>query len=134
MEVVSLALSAVEDLLRLEPGVNASRLKTIDVIWAVQELASLVPFISLISVLLQNAYAREASGGTKLTISVYCIRATEGIIKITKDYTIPGLSLIPGRPKIAKVVDSVISQTLTLNSAEYASMNMEQNAGRQGMS
>ena len=38
----------------------------------------------------------------------------EGVVRITKDYLLPGLSLTPGRPRIGKVIDSVISRAVAL--------------------
>ena len=47
-----------------------------------------------------------------LTISVFYTRATPGVVRITKDYLLPGLSLTPGRPRIGKALHSIISQTI----------------------
>lgn len=55
---------------------------------------------------------------TPLTISVFYTRATPGVVRITKDYLLPGLSLTPGRPRIGKVLDSVISRTIVSERSE----------------
>ena len=39
------------------------------------------------------------------------------MVKISKDYLLPGLSLTPGRPRIGKVLDAVISRAVTLGSS-----------------
>ncbi|KZP18514.1 hypothetical protein FIBSPDRAFT_920412 [Athelia psychrophila] len=116
---ISYALSGVEDLLRLDAE-RKSRVKTIDVVWSVQDPASLVPLIPLFTALLQQSRAQEAAGGAILKISVHYTRATPGLVRLTKDYLIPGLSLTPGRPKVGKIVDAAISQTLALRSSESA--------------
>lgn len=40
----------------------------------------------------------------------------KGLVRITKDYLLPGLALTPGRPRVAKVLDSVISRAVALGS------------------
>lgn len=52
-----------------------------------------------------------------ITISVFYTRATPGVVRITKDYFLPGLSLSPGRPKIGQALDSVVLRTVSLGSS-----------------
>lgn len=41
----------------------------------------------------------------------------EGVVRITKDYLLQGLSLTPGRPRIGKMLDSVISRAVSFGSS-----------------
>jgi ferric-chelate reductase len=72
--------------------------------------ASLVPLVPLFTSIIQQ------STFTSINISIFYTRATPGVVRITKDYLLPGLSLAPGRPKITKVIDSVISRAVSLGS------------------
>ena len=72
--------------------------------------ASLVPLIPLFTSIMQQ------SALTSVSISVFYTRATPAVVRIAKDYLLPGLSLTPGRPRIGKVIDSVISRAVTLGS------------------
>lgn len=57
----------------------------------------------------------QQSASIPINISVFYTRAkSTGTLRITKDYLVPGLSLTPGRPKIDKVLDSVISRAMGL--------------------
>ena len=105
---ISYATAQVEDLLRRDAE-RKSRVKSIDVVWTVQDPASLVPLIPLLTALLQQARAQ----GQALRVGVHYTRATPGVVKLTSDYLIPGLSLTPGRPRVGKVLDGVIASTLT---------------------
>src|ERR1700676_5516658 len=72
--------------------------------------ASLVPLIPLFSSIIQQR------AFTSINISVFYTRATPGVVRISKDYLLPGLSLTPGRPRIGKLLDSVISRAVSLGS------------------
>ena len=71
--------------------------------------ASLVPLAPQFTSIIQQ------STSIPINISVFYTRAKgAGTIRITKDYLVPGLSLNPGRPKIDKVLDSVVSRAMGL--------------------
>lgn len=70
--------------------------------------ASLVPLIPIFASIIQQ------STQTSINISVFYTRATPGVVRITKDYLMPGLTLTPGRPKIGKVIESVIARSMSL--------------------
>jgi len=106
---ISFGLSAVQDLVQKDIEA-ASRVKVIELIWSIQDPASLVPLIPLFSSIIQQR------AFTTINISVFYTRATPGVVRISKDYLLPGLSLNPGRPRIGKVLDSVISRTVSLGS------------------
>ncbi|KIM76946.1 hypothetical protein PILCRDRAFT_825962 [Piloderma croceum F 1598] len=104
---ISFGLSAVQDLVRKDLE-GRSRVKVIELIWTVQDPASLVILIPLFTSLIQQS--------ASIRISVFYTRATPGVVRITKDYLLPGLSLTPGRPRVGKVIDSVISRAVSLGS------------------
>jgi ferric-chelate reductase len=70
----------------------------------------LVPLVPLFSSIIHQGSL------TSISISIFYTRATSGVVKITKDYLLPGLSLAPGRPKVTKILDSVISRAVSLGS------------------
>lgn len=49
-----------------------------------------------------------------MRVSVFYTRAPIGKFPLSEDFFHPRLSLSPGRPKIGKVLDSVINKTVTL--------------------
>jgi hypothetical protein len=99
---VTFALSAVQDL--VQSG-SASNVKVIDVIWSIPDPSSLTPMIPLLASLISQ------STSAQLRISVFYTRAVstsfEGL------YLPPGITLAPGRPKIGKLLDGVITSTMT---------------------
>ncbi|KAF7979311.1 hypothetical protein HWV62_42705 [Athelia sp. TMB] len=105
---ISYATAQVEDLLRRDAA-RQSRVKSIDVLWTVRDPASLVPLIPLLTALLQQARAQSQV----LRVGVHYTRATPGVVKLTPDYLVPGLSLVPGRPRVGKVLEGVIAGTLS---------------------
>lgn len=58
----------------------------------------------------------QRSTYTPISISVFYTRATSGVDGIANDCVLPGLSLTPGRPKVAEILESVISRTISLGS------------------
>lgn len=112
---ITFALSAVQDLLQRDSE-GASRVKIIEVIWSVQDSASLTPLIPQLAALIQQSiYA-------PLKISVHYTRASDN--PPGKDFLPPGLTLTGGRPKVAKVLDAVISRAVSYGSGVKASMDI----------
>src|ERR1700677_1474355 len=72
--------------------------------------ASLVPLIPLFTSIIQQ------SAFTSVSISVFYTRATPAVVRIAEDDLEPGLSLTPGRPRVGKILDSVISRAVSLGS------------------
>jgi len=106
---ISFGLSAVQDLVQKDTE-GASRVKVIELIWSVQDPVSLVPLIPLFQSIIQQCVLAS------IRISVFYTRATPAVVRISKDYLLPGLSLTPGRARVAKVLDSVISRAVSLGS------------------
>lgn len=79
-------------------------------------LASLTPLVPQLAALIQQSvYA-------PLKISVHYTRASDKTPG--KDFLPPGLTLTAGRPKIAKVLDAVMSRAVSYGSNVKASMDI----------
>ncbi|OJA16573.1 hypothetical protein AZE42_03834 [Rhizopogon vesiculosus] len=112
---ITFALSAVQDILQRDSE-GASRVKIIEVIWTVPDSASLTPLVPQFAALIQQSiYA-------PLKISVHYTRASDN--PPGKDFLPPGLTLSAGRPKLAKVLDAVISRAVSYGSGVKASMDI----------
>lgn len=112
---ISFALSAVQDILQRDSE-GASRLKIIEVIWSVRDSASLTPLVPQLAALIQQSiYA-------PLKISVHYTRASDN--PPGKDFLPPGLTLTAGRPKIANVLDAVMSRAVSYGSNVKASLDI----------
>ncbi|KAG2138380.1 hypothetical protein DEU56DRAFT_912539 [Suillus clintonianus] len=107
------AAQSVQDILQRDSE-GASRVKIIEVIWSVQDSASLTPLVpQLVALIQQSIYA-------PLKISVHYTRASTN--PPGKNFLPPGLTLTAGRPKFAKVLDAVISRAVSYGSGVKASM------------
>jgi len=106
---ISFGLSVLQHLVQKDIE-GASRVKVIELIWSIQDPASMVPLVPIFSSIIQQ------SAHASINISVFYTRATPAMVKISKDYMLPGLSLTPGRPRIGKALDSVISRAVSLES------------------
>ena len=106
---ITFALSAVQDLVQKDLK-GQSRLKIIELIWIVQDPASLVPLLPMFTTLVQQSVF------TPLHISVYYTRAAVGKFPFPPDFHHPQISLAPGRPRIAKVIDSTLCRAVSLGS------------------
>ncbi|KII85327.1 hypothetical protein PLICRDRAFT_56591 [Plicaturopsis crispa FD-325 SS-3] len=104
---VSFALSAVQELVQKDLD-GHSRIKVIELIWCIQDPASLTPLIPLFTSLLQET-------PSPLRISVFYTRANTTAFP-PKESLPPGLTLTTGRPKLAKVLDVVLTRCVTLGS------------------
>jgi len=101
---ITFALSVVQDLIQKDLA-GKSKVKVIDVIWTVQDPASLLPLVPLFMSMIQQSIF------TPVRISVHYTRAPLGKLPFRSH---PGLSLSPGRPRIAKVLDAAISRAVSL--------------------
>lgn len=97
---VSFALSAVPDLIQAPTG-----LKFIDIVWSVQDPSSLTPLLPLFMNLVQN------SSSVRVNVQVFYTRA----ISTTFDgmYLPQGITLLPGRPKLERLLDAAITNTVS---------------------
>ncbi|KAF5337828.1 hypothetical protein D9758_015706 [Tetrapyrgos nigripes] len=105
---ISFALSAIQELIQKDLDGN-SRVKFIQLVWSVQDPASLVPLIPLLTSMIQESIF------TPLHISVFYTRAPVGVFPFKPDFfRSTKLTLSPGRPKISKIVEDAISRAAAL--------------------
>jgi len=105
---ISFGLSTIQDLVQRDLE-GTSRIRFVELIWVVQDPASLVPLISLFNDIIQRSFPKF------LNISVFYTRATAGVEMITKECDRRmSLSLNAGRPKIGQTLDSVISRATSI--------------------
>ncbi|KAJ6558682.1 hypothetical protein B0H10DRAFT_1846647 [Mycena sp. CBHHK59/15] len=101
---ITFALSAVQELIQQDLR-GESRVKVIELIWAVQDAVSLAPFIPQFTTMIQQcAFAH-------LTISVHYTKAIVGNLRINNGVH-PGLSLNAGRPRLLNAIESIVSRTV----------------------
>ncbi|KAK0199831.1 ferric reductase like transmembrane component-domain-containing protein [Desarmillaria ectypa] len=104
---ITYAIAGMQELIQKDLD-GKSRVKVIELIWVVQNPASLVPLVpTLTSMIEQSAF-------TPVRISVFYTRAVIGKFPFPKDFFFPGLSLSPGRPKLATMFEGAISKTVQL--------------------
>ncbi|KAF9223191.1 hypothetical protein BS17DRAFT_782514 [Gyrodon lividus] len=99
---VTFALSAVQDL--VQSG-YASNVKTIELIWSIPDPASLTPMIPLLASLISQ------STSARLRVSVFYTRAVSNSFEGL--YLPTGITLVPGRPKIGKLLDGLVTSTIS---------------------
>ncbi|KAF9465886.1 hypothetical protein BDZ94DRAFT_1188404 [Collybia nuda] len=104
---ITFALPAVQDLIQKDLD-GQSRVKIIELVWVVQDSASILPFLPLFASMI------ESSAFTPVRISVHYTQAILGGKAPLVSH--PGLTLSPGRPRIGKVLDTAISRAVTLGS------------------
>ncbi|KAL4080085.1 ferric reductase like transmembrane component-domain-containing protein [Scleroderma yunnanense] len=94
---ITFALSAVQDLVRLG---STGDMKIIDLVWSIRDIASLIPMIPFFTSLVQRS-------SPCVRVSVFYTRAATGLFQGL--YLPPGITLEPGRPKIPKLLDDVVT-------------------------
>ncbi|KAL0958841.1 hypothetical protein HGRIS_014159 [Hohenbuehelia grisea] len=106
---ITFALSAIQELIQRDRE-STSRIKAIELIWAVQDPISIKPLLPLFTSLI------EASERAPLKISIFYTRALslDAPSPFAKFPSHPSLSLDPGRPPLAEILESVISRTVLL--------------------
>jgi len=125
---ITYGLSIIKDLVQKDL-LGQSRVKTLEVIWVVQDAASLLPLISVLTSLIrQSSPTTNTQSYTSLKISVYYTRAPIGQFPFPDDYFAPfhpKLTLSPGRPKIGKVIEGAMGRVIRV----AAATKDEQNSG-----
>ena len=131
---ITFGLSVIKDLVDKDLK-GKSRVKVIEFIWTVPDacksclsialwlipnkylcLASVVPFIPTFASLINQSVF------TPLRITVHYTRASHTVPSVP---TIPGLAFSPGRPRIGKVIDYVVSKALSLGTRfDVSDINM----------
>ncbi|KAK0235195.1 ferric reductase like transmembrane component-domain-containing protein [Armillaria nabsnona] len=104
---ITFAIAGLQELIQKDLD-GKSRVKVIELIWVVQDPAALVPLIPTFTSMI------EQSVFTPVRISVFYTRAVIGKFPFRKDFFFPGLSLSPGRPKLATMFEGAISKTVQL--------------------
>lgn len=114
---ITFALSSIQDLVRKDLK-GRSRVKIIELVWTIPDPASLVPLLPLLTALTQESVF------TPIRISVFYTRAPTGKSPLPDTMYVPGLTLAPGRPRIAKVLDAAICRAVSLGSGEKDSVGI----------
>lgn len=94
---VSFALAAVPDLIRA-----ATDTKIIDIVWSVQDPSSLSPLLPLFTTLVQKS---------RVNVHVFYTRAIS--TTFDKMFLPPGITVLPGRPQLKKLLDAAITNTVS---------------------
>ncbi|KAJ6551431.1 hypothetical protein B0H19DRAFT_1157610 [Mycena capillaripes] len=101
---ITFALSAIQELIQQDLR-GESRVRVIELIWIVQEAASLTPLIPQFNAMIQQ------STHARLTISVHYTKTVIGEMRFSG--LRPGLSLNPGRPRFIAAIESTVSHTVS---------------------
>ncbi|KAG7086865.1 hypothetical protein E1B28_002786 [Marasmius oreades] len=110
---ITFGLSMAQDLIRKDLE-GHSRVKVIELIWCVQDPASLVPLLPIFTSMIQQSVF------TPLRISIFYTRAPTGQFPFSEEFfRSTTLTLSPGRPKISKIIEGAISKTVSLGSEEF---------------
>lgn len=97
---ITFALSAVQDLVR---SGSTGGVKIVDLAWSIRDVASLIPMIPFFTSLITE------NSSLRVRISVFYTRALK--MSFQGMYLPPGITLAPGRPKIAELLDEVVTST-----------------------
>ncbi|KAG2148175.1 ferric reductase like transmembrane component-domain-containing protein [Suillus bovinus] len=98
---ISFALSAVPDLIQA-----ATDVKVIDIVWSVKtHVPSLIPLLPLFTNLVQQ------SPLVRVNVHIYYTRAVSTTFNVT--YLPQGVTILPGRPKLEKLLDAAITNTIS---------------------
>ncbi|KAF7377661.1 Iron reductase [Mycena sanguinolenta] len=109
---ISFAMAAIQDLIDKDLR-GQSRVKIIELIWTVQDPAALLPLYPLFNNMIAQAVF------TRMRISVFYTRAPIGKFPFA-DSAFPSssLSLSPGRPRLASLLENSISRTVKLGAGK----------------
>ncbi|KAJ4487829.1 hypothetical protein J3R30DRAFT_3654244 [Lentinula aciculospora] len=105
---ISFATSTVQDLIRKSLK-KQTRVKSIELIWTVQDPSSLVPMLPLLTTMIQDSVLALIS----IRISVFYTRAPTGKFPFTEDFFSSAcLTLSPGRPTLQPLLQGTIDRTV----------------------
>ncbi|KAJ6466919.1 hypothetical protein C8R45DRAFT_1219257 [Mycena sanguinolenta] len=109
---ISFAMAAIQDLIDKDLR-GQSRVKIIELIWMVQDPAALLPLYPLFNNMIAQAVF------TRMRISVFYTRAPIGKFPFA-DSAFPSssLSLSPGRPRLASLLENSIGRTVKLGAGK----------------
>ncbi|OBZ77685.1 Ferric reductase transmembrane component 3 [Grifola frondosa] len=107
---ITFALAAVQDLVRKDT-VAGSRVRAIELVWSVQDPASIGSLLPTFSSLL----AQTHGAFTSLRISIFYTRSPS-ILDPLESFGIlpPGLTISAGRPRMQKMLESVVDRSSAL--------------------
>ncbi|KAL6302892.1 incomplete iron reductase [Sparassis latifolia] len=106
---ITYALSTAQELMQKEAE-GSSRVKVVELVWSVPDPVCLEPLLPLFSSML----AQAQSSTTSLRISVFYTRAPTSPDAFKAFHSLPqGLTLAPGRPRLSKILDSVMDRTIS---------------------
>ncbi|KAG6902432.1 hypothetical protein C0995_016611 [Termitomyces sp. Mi166 len=104
---ITFALSSIQDLIR-EDLAGRSRVKSITLIWSIQDPSSLRPILPrLMSMIQESVY-------TPIHIAVHYTRACLGGTKPRPPVAHPQLTLSSGRPQILKSLETALARAVSL--------------------
>lgn len=116
---ITYGLSVIKDLVQKDL-LGQSRVKTLELVWCVQDAAALVPLIPVLTSLIrQSSPTTNSHSYTSLKVSVFYTRAPIGKFPFPEDFFLPyhpKLTLSPGRPKIGQIVEGVMGKIVRLGS------------------
>jgi len=114
---ISYGLSVLKDLLNKDQT-GKSRVKVIELVWIVQDPASLVSLMPVLTSLVRQSSPLD-SGYATLKISVFYTRAPIGKFPFEEGWNlhIPTLTLSPGRPKIGRIIEGVMGKIVRLGAS-----------------
>lgn len=114
---ISYGLSIMKDLVQKDL-LGQSRVKALEVVWAVQDPAALLPLIPVFTSLIrQSSPTTNSNSYTSLKISVFYTRAPIGKFPFSEDFFAPyhpKLTLSPGRPKVGQIIEGVMGKIVRL--------------------
>ncbi|KAF8811101.1 hypothetical protein BYT27DRAFT_7221556 [Phlegmacium glaucopus] len=107
---ITFALSMIQDLVQKDLR-GESRVKVIELVWIVQDPASLLSLLPNFTALIQESVF------TPVRISVFYTRAPTGKFPFAPEtFFQPGLTLAPGRPRFQRLLDTAITRAVGLGS------------------
>ncbi|KAJ3823188.1 ferric reductase like transmembrane component-domain-containing protein [Lentinula raphanica] len=108
---ITLATSAMQELIQKDLN-GESRVKSIELIWTVQDASALVPLLPFFTSLIQQSVF------TPIRISVFYTRAPIGKFPFPDNFfRSTSLTLSPGRPKFHQHLEETITRTIGSNSS-----------------
>ncbi|KAJ6465134.1 hypothetical protein DFH09DRAFT_1278283 [Mycena vulgaris] len=111
---ITFALSAIQELIRQDLQ-GESRVRVMELIWVIQDAASLVPLIPQFTALI------EQSACAQLTISVHYTKAVGGNTRVNNNIH-PDLLLNAGRPRFINAFEAIISRAARSESSDQCGL------------
>ncbi|XP_006457473.1 hypothetical protein AGABI2DRAFT_123337 [Agaricus bisporus var. bisporus H97] len=126
---ITFGLSVIKDLVEKDLK-GKTRLKSIELVWTIQDPGALVPLLPTLTSLIQQSIF------TPLRISVHYTRATMTVPSFSH---IPRFTFSPGRPRLPRIVDHAVQRALSVgvqydNPQVHKSNSKSEKAGHVGRS